>query len=321
MKAIVRAAYGPAESLSLAEVPLPEVGDTDILIKMRASTVNPYDWHMVRGEPYLLRMSAGYRRPKNHAMGIDAAGIVTAVGEKVTRFQPGDQVFGIARGAFAEFAAADEKRLATKPDEVTFESAASLPCAGITALQAVRDKGQVALGMSVLVNGAAGGVGSFAVQIARSFGAKVTGVCSTRNIDLVRSLGATEVVDYTLEDFAQLPRRYDVVIDTVGNRSLGDLRRSLKPRGTLVLAGGAKGKWLRPIALLLKATVVSPFVREHLRVVMANVTPEDLESLCSLVKTGEVVPLIDRTNSLDDVPEALAYIEEGHARGKVVITV
>ena len=320
MKAIIGTEYGPPESLSFEEVPMPEVADTEVLLRVHASSVNPYDWHMVRGEPYLLRMSAGYRRPKSHAMGIDAAGTVTAIGAMVTRFQPGDNVFGIAKGAFAEFAAADEKRLAVMSGGVTFESAATLPCAGITALQAVRDKGQVAPGMSVLINGAAGGVGSFAVQIAKSLGAEVTGVCSTRNLELVKSIGATEVIDYSRDDFAQRSQRYDVVVDTVGNRSLGDLRRPLKPRGTLVIAGGAKGKWLRPVALLLKATLASPLVRHQLRGVMADVTPEDLEALFNLVKTGEVVPLVDRTKPLSELPAALAYLEEGHARGKVIIT-
>jgi len=321
MKAITRTEYGPAESLRFEEVPMPEVDDTDVLVKVHASSVNAFDWHFVRGEPYLVRVNAGYRRPKNHAMGIDAAGTVTAVGAKVTRFQPGDSVFGLAMGAFAEYAVAAEKRLAAKPDELTFESAATLPCAGVTALQALRDKGKVGPGMSVLVNGAAGGVGSYAVQIAKSLGAEVTGVCSTRNVDLVKSIGASEVVDYSRDDFARQSHKYDVVFDAVGNRSLRDLRRALKPRGTLVVAGGAKGKWLRPMALLLQVTVVSPFVSQQLRGVMANVTAEDLETLATLVTTGDVVPVIDRTYSLSDAPKAVGYVEEGHARGKVIITV
>ena len=196
MKAIRRTVYGPGESLSFDEIPTPEVGDSDVLMEVHTSSVNPYDWHLVRGEPYLLRVSAGFRRPKNPEVGIDAAGTVIAVGAKVTRFEPGDKVFGLARGAFAEYSAADEKRLVSKPDALTFESAASLPCAGNTALLAVRDKGQVESGMSVLVNGASGGVGSFAVQIAKSLGAEVTGVCSTRNVELVKSIGAAEVIDY-----------------------------------------------------------------------------------------------------------------------------
>ena len=321
MKAITRPVYGPPESLSFADVAMPEIGDTEILLKVHASSVNPYDWHLLRGEPYLLRISAGYRRPTNQNMGIDAAGTVVAVGANVTRFRIGDPVFGIARGAFAEYAVADEKRLAAKPDALSFESAASLPCAGNTALLAVRDKGQVSSGMSVLVNGASGGVGSFAVQIAASLGAEVTGVCSTRNVELVKSIGAADVIDYSRDDFTQPSRRFDVVIDTIGNRSLGDLRRALTPRGTLVIAGGGSGKWFRPIALLLKAIVVAPFVRQQIRGFMAIVTTENLETLSTLATSGDVVPLIDRTYSLSDAPRALGYVEEGHARGKVIITV
>jgi NADPH:quinone reductase-like Zn-dependent oxidoreductase len=321
MKAITRTTYGSAESLTFDEVPMPEVMDSDVLVKVEASSVNPLDWHFVRGEPYLLRMNAGFRRPKNPELGVDVAGTVTAVGANVTRFEIGDDVFGLARGAFAEYAAADEKRLASKPDALTFESAASLPCAGITALIAVRDKGGVRSGMSVLVNGASGGVGSYAVQIAKSLGAEVTGVCSTRNVELVKSIGADEVIDYSRDDFARQRRRYDVVVDTIGNRSLRDLRRALKPRGTLVVAGGGSGKWFRPMALLLKAVVVGPFVRQQLRYFMAVVTAEDLETLSTLVTSGDVVPLIDRTYSLSETPAALGYLEQGHARGKVIITV
>ncbi len=321
MKAIRRTVYGPGESLSFDEIPTPEVGDSDVLMEVHTSSVNPYDWHLVRGEPYLLRVSAGFRRPKNPEVGIDAAGTVIAVGAKVTRFEPGDKVFGLARGAFAEYSAADEKRLVSKPDALTFESAASLPCAGNTALLAVRDKGQVESGMSVLVNGASGGVGSFAVQIAKSLGAEVTGVCSTRNVELVKSIGAAEVIDYSHDDFARRSRRYDVVVDTIGNRTLSDLRRALKPRGTLVVAGGGSGKWFRPIALSLKAVVVSPLVRQQIRSVMAVVTPENLETLSTLVLSGDVAPLIDRTYPLRETPAAVSYVEEGHARGKVIITV
>lgn len=321
MKTITRTVYGPAESLSFVDAPMPALGDGDVLVKVHASSVNPYDWHLMRGEPYLLRLSAGCRRPKNHDMGIDVAGTVVSVGAKVTRFHTGDEVFGLARAAFSEYAAADETRLAIKPDAMTFESAASLPCAGNTALIAVRDKGQVASGMSVLVNGASGGVGSFAVQIAKARGADVTGVCSTRNVERVKSIGAAEVIDYTRDDFARQPQRYDVVVDTVGNRSLRDLRRVLKPRGTLVVAGGGTGKWFRPMALLLKVTIVAPFVRQQLKSVMAGVTVANLETLSTFVTSGDVAPLIDRTYSLSETPAAVGYVEEGHARGKVIITV
>ena len=321
MKAIKRTVYGPPESITLVEVPMPEVGDTDVLVKVHASSVNPYDWHLLRGEPYLVRVNAGYRRPKNQDIGIDVAGTVIGVGAKVTRFEIGDAVFGLARGAFAEYAAADERRLAPKPDAMSFESAASLACAGITALLAVRDKGLVKSGMSILVNGASGGVGSFAVQIARSLGAEVTGVCSTRNVERVTSIGAAHVIDYTSEDFARSSQRYDVVLDTIGNRTLRDLRRALTPKGTLVVAGGGSGKWFRPMALLVKTAVVSPFVSQQLRSVMAVVTTENLETLAALVTSGDVVPLVDRKYDLGEASAAVAYVEEGHARGKVIITI
>jgi NADPH:quinone reductase-like Zn-dependent oxidoreductase len=321
MKAVTRSAYGPPENLAMSEVPMPEIGDGDVLMKVHASSANPYDWHFLRGEPYLLRIGAGYRRPKEHEMGIDAAGTIVAVGANVTEFRAGDNVFGIARGAFAEYAAAAEKRFALMPEGLTFESAASLPCAGNTALLAVRDKGRVTAGMSVLVNGASGGVGSFAVQIARSLGAEVTGVCSARNVELVKSLGAADVIDYTSVDFARRPQKYDVVVDTIGNRSLRDLRRALKPSGTLVVAGGGGGKWFRPLALLLKTVIVAPFVRQRLVGVMATVTSGNLDALSALVLSGDVVPLIDRTYALGETADAVGYVEEGHARGKVIITV
>jgi len=321
MRAIVNTKYGSPDVLELREIDKPLLDGGEVLVRVQAASVNPLDWHFVRGEPYLLRLNAGFRRPKNPELGVDVAGTVTAVGAKVTRFEIGDDVFGLARGAFAEYAAADETRLASKPDALTFESAASLPCAGITALIAVRDKGEVRSGMSVLVNGASGGVGSYAVQIAKSLGAEVTGVCSTRNVELVKSIGADEVIDYSRDDFARQRRRYDVVVDTIGNRSLRDLRRALKPRGTLVVAGGGSGKWFRPMALAMKTVVVAPFVRQQLRSVMASVTSENLETLSALVRSGDVVPLIDREYSLSETPAALAYVETGHAQGKVIITV
>ncbi len=321
MKAITRALYGPPECLTFDEVPMPEIGQDDVLVQVKASSVNPFDWHLLRGEPYLLRLSAGYRRPKDHDMGIDVAGEVTAVGTNVERFAIGDKVFGLARGAFGEYAAGNVKRLAKMPDDLSFESAASLPCAGNTALIAVRDKGLVSKGMSVLVNGASGGVGSFAVQIAKSLGAEVTGVCSTRNVELVKSIGAANVIDYSHEDFARQTRRYDVIVDTIGNRTLRDLRRTLKSKGTLVVAGGGSGKWFRPVALPAKVVVVAPFVRDRLVGVMAAVTTENLDTLSALVLAGDVTPLIDRTYPLSDTPAAMSYVEIGHARGKVIIAI
>jgi len=320
MKAVIRREYGSPERISFEEAPSPELGEEDVLIEAHASSVNPYDWHMLRGEPYLLRMSEGLRRPKRTGLGIDVAGTVKAVGGKVTRFAPGDDVFGMGRAAFAELVLGSEERLARKPDSLSFEAAATLPCAGITALQAIRKAG-VTAGQTVLVNGASGGVGTFAVQIAKSLGATVTGVCSTGNVDLVKSLGAENVIDYTRDDFSRAGVRYDVVLDTVGNRSLHALRRALAHRGTLVVAGGAKGKWFRPVALLLKAVVVSPIVRQKLTVVLANVTTDDLVALSDLVTAGTITPVISRTYSLSEASEAVGHVEEGHARGKVIIKI
>jgi NADPH:quinone reductase-like Zn-dependent oxidoreductase len=322
MKAILMRKYGSPKALQFEDAELPVIAPGKVLVKVHSSSVNPYDWHIVRGEPYLVRMGMGLRTPKSHSVGIDFSGTVTAVGEGESTYKVGDAVFGIGVGTFAEFALATSTRIALKPEGLSFESAATIPCAGITALQAVRDAGQLQSGQTVLVNGAAGGVGTFAVQIAKEMGATVTGVCSTRNLDLVRSIGADDVIDYTREDFSRRDEKFDVVVDTVGNRSLTALRRALKPKGTLVAAGGGKGKWIKPLSLFLKVMVVSRFVRQqHLRATMANVTTEDLGALAALVASGKVVPVVDRTYSLDEIPVALDYLEQGHARGKVVIAV
>jgi NADPH:quinone reductase-like Zn-dependent oxidoreductase len=320
VKAIVRRQYGSAESLQFEDVPTPELGESDVLIKVAASSVNPLDWHLMRGEPYLLRLSYGIRRPKKDDVGIDVAGTVTGVGNKVTHFKIGDEVFGQGVGTLAEFARASESRLAIKPAEMSFEFAASIPCAGITALQALRDKGGVKRGDTVLVNGAAGGVGTFAVQIAKSLGATVTGVCSTTNVELIKSVGASDVVDYTKDDFSRQDRTFDVVIDAVGNRTLHSLRRALAPRGTLVVVGGGTGKWIQPMKLLLKSMLVSPFVRQRLASVMANIATADLDVLSALAVSGQIVPVVDRTYSLSEAADAIAYLERGHAKGKVVVT-
>lgn len=320
MKAIVRREYGAPETLQLVEMAVPTVGPDDVLIKVYASSVNPYDWHLVRGEPYLAR-AGGLRKPKDPNMGIDVAGTVCALGANVHGFEVGDEVFGGGRGTLAEFALSSEGRLVKKPSGLTFESAAAIPCAGVTALQGLRDKGEVQGGQSVLINGAAGGVGTFGVQIAKSMGAIVTGVCSTRNLDFVRSIGADDVVDYTCEDFALRQKKFDVILDTVGNRSLSDLRRALTARGTLVEVGGAGGKWLGPASLMLKAAATSRLVRHQLRPMIAKITSEDLLALLALIETGKLVPIVDRTYSLDQGPTAIAYLEEGHARGKVVVVV
>jgi NADPH:quinone reductase-like Zn-dependent oxidoreductase len=320
MKAIVRSTYGSPDCLRFEEIPTPEVSTGKVLVKVRASSVNPYDWHMMRGEPYLLRMSEGLRRPKAEGMGIDLAGTVEAVGEGVTTFKVGDEVFGNGAGTLAELAVASENRLAHKPEGVSFEAAAVIPCAAVTALMGLQ-RAELRAGQRVLINGASGGVGSFAVQIAKSMGATVTGVCSTRNVDLVTSIGADEVIDYTKDDFSRREQKFDVVMDTVGNRSLTALRRALTKDGTLVLAAGAKGKWFRPVALLLKGIVVSKFVHHKIRVVLAVTSREVLDELAALVQSGAVTPVIDRSYSLSECAQAVQYLEEGHARGKVVVEV
>jgi NADPH:quinone reductase-like Zn-dependent oxidoreductase len=321
MKAIANHEYGPPEDLELREIDKPELDVDAVLVRVRASSVNPADWHIMRGLPYLVRLSEGLRRPRRSVPGVDLAGEVEAVGESVTEFQPGDEVFGGRNGAFAEYVRGAERNFVPKPAGLTFEQAAAVPIAGCSALQALRDRGDLQPGQRVLINGAAGGVGTFAVQIAKAFGAHVTGVCSTRNVELVRSIGADEVIDYTAADFAGSGRRYDLIVDAVGNRSLGDCRRALTPKGTLVLVGGGGGRWLGPLALPLRAAVMSRFVSQRLRPFLAQIKKPDLVVLKELIEAGKVTPVIDRTYPLSDTPEAIRYLEAGHARGKVVITV
>ena len=326
MHAILYHTYGSPDILKLEEVETPVPKDNEVLIKVRAASVNPFDWHFMRGTPYFLRLMAGLRKPKDKRLGVDVAGQVEAVGRNVTRFKPGDAVFGTCRGAFAEYACTSESALVVKPDSVTFEQAASIPIAALTALQGLRagglgDTGQIQPGYKVLINGASGGVGTFAVQIAKSFGADVTGVCSTRNVEMVRSLGADRVVDYTREDFTKSGQRYDLIFDTVGNHSLLAFRRVLNPGGTYIAVGGSSGKWMiGPLISALAAPVLSRFVSQKMIMVLAKLNKEDLAILCELMKAGKVTPVIDRRYKLSDVPEAIRYLEEGHARGKVVIT-
>jgi NADPH:quinone reductase-like Zn-dependent oxidoreductase len=311
MTAVVFRSYGPPDVLRSEEIDKPTAGDDEILVRVRAASVNPFDWHLMRGSPFFLRVQTGLRRPKVTRLGVDLAGHVEAVGKTVTRFQPGDEVFGAGRGAFAEYVSARDRTFAPKPANLTFEEAAAVPVAGCTALQALRDKGQIRSGQRVLINGAAGGVGTFAVQIAKSFGAEVSGVCSTRNVDLVRSIGADHVIDYTRDDFTQGTARYDLIVDSFGTRSLSGCRRVLAPGGTYVVVGG-------PLAVV-KALVVSRFVREKLGVVMASVTAADLMALKELIEAKQVTPVIDRRYPFGEVPAAIGYLEQGHARGKVVI--
>ena len=329
MKGIVYHSYGSPDVLRYAEIEKPAPKDDEVLIKVRAAALNPYDWHFLRGLPYPLRLRTGLGKPKNTRLGVDLAGEVESVGKNVTQFKTGDEVFGCGRGAFAEYACASEAQLARKPAAVSFEQAASLPIAGLTALQAVRlgasrGKGQIPQRQKVLINGAAGGVGTLAVQIAKSFGAEVTGVCSSRNVDMVRSLGADQVVDYTREDFTGSGQRYDMILDCVANHSLSEFRRVLEPQGSYVMVGAADGggRWMIGVlARLLKGFVLSRFVGQKLVMIGAKLTKEDLICLGELVKERRVTPVIDRRYRLSELPEAMRYLEQGHARGKVIIAV
>ena len=323
MKAIVQDTYGSPDVLQLREIDKPVVGEDEVLVRVQAAGVDQGVWHSVAGLPYLFRIAGiGVRAPKNPVPGLDAAGRVEAVGGSVTLFQPGDEVFGTCRGSFAEYASARADRLGPKPAKLSFEQAAAVPTSGATALQAVRDKGKVRPGQRVLVIGAGGGVGTFAVQLAKAFGAEVAGVCSTTKMELVRSIGADRVIDYTREDFADGRNRYDVILDIAGNRSLSHLRRALAPEGRLVIVGGeGGGKWFGGIDRQLRAQVVSLFVRQKLGTLIATARKEDLEELRGLVEAGRVTPVVDRTFPLSEVPEAIRYLRDGHARGKVVITV
>jgi NADPH:quinone reductase-like Zn-dependent oxidoreductase len=326
MKAIVRCDYGLA-NLKLAEIEKPVPDNDQILVKVHAVSVNPYDWHFVEGTPYVMRsMGIGLRKPKDIRLGVDFAGTVEAVGQNVTQFKPGDEVFGGREGAFAEYVCRRATgAVALKPASLTFEQAASINIAGITALQGVRDKGRVQSGQKVLINGASGGVGTFAVQIAKSFGADVTGVCSTRNVDLVKSLGADQVIDYTKEDFTKNDQHYDVILDNVANHSLSEFRRLLTPNGIYVLIGGGgvtEQGFLGGLGKALKTAVFSKFVSQQMGMMMADPSNKDLTLLADMMQSGKIKPVIDRTyKSLSEVPEAIQYLEEGHARGKVVIKV
>jgi NADPH:quinone reductase-like Zn-dependent oxidoreductase len=321
MKAIVYHNYGSPDVLHCEEIEKPTPGDDEVLIRIRAAAANPMDYHFMSGA-YVMRPMTGLRKPKPTCPGADLAGEVEAVGSSVTRFQRGDAVFGTSRGAFAEYVCAREDRLALKPTNLTFEQAAAIPVAGVTALQGLRDKGRVQPGQKVLINGAAGGVGTFAVQIAKWFGAHVTGVCSTRNVDLVRSIGADHVIDYTRDDFTRSAERYDLIFDCVGNRPLSACRRVMTPKGTFVAAGVRPGgRWIGPLPYLLKVLVSSWFVSQNVVFFVASIKTDDLIVLKELIEANKVTPVIDRRYTLSEAPEAIRYLKEGHARGKVVITV
>jgi NADPH:quinone reductase-like Zn-dependent oxidoreductase len=325
MKAAVYRRYGPPDVVQIEDIQKPVPKDNEVLIKVRAASLNPLDWHIVRGKPYVMRMMGGPFRPKATRLGVDVAGQVEAVGSRITEFKPGDDVFGdvfgTSGGAFAEYVCAPESKLAMKPDQVTFEQAACVPVAAFTALQALRDKGHIQAGRKVLINGAAGGVGTFAVQIAKCLGGDVTGVCSTRNVEMVRSLGADRAIDYTQEDFTKGGQRYDVILDAVGNHSLSAFRRVLNPKGICVSAAGPNGRWIGPLARFIEALLMSPFVSQELVPIVARPNKEDLTILSGLMKAGKVTPVIDRCYRLSEVSEAIRYLEAGHARGKIVITV
>jgi NADPH:quinone reductase-like Zn-dependent oxidoreductase len=326
MKAIVYYQYGSPEVLQLKEIEKPVAGDDDVLVRVRAASVNPYDWHMLRGDPYLMRMMSGIRRPKVNGLGVDLAGQVEAVGKNVTRFCRGDDVFGETAGStwgsLAEYACVPEDWLEQKPTNLTFEQAASAPLAGLTALQGLRDIGQVEPGQKVLIIGASGGVGTFAVQLARALDAKVTGVCSTTNVDMVRSIGADTVIDYTRDDFTQSGQQYDLILQLAGTTAASNCRRALTTRGTLVLSSGSGGgRLIGPLGRIIRALALSPFVSQSLVTFVTKKSKSGMHDLKELLEAGTITPVIDRQYTLSEAREAIEYLEEGHARGKIVITV
>ena len=323
MKAIVYEKYGSPDVLELREIEKPAVTDDGVLVRVRASSVNPTEWYSVTGTPYVARPSMGLRKPKSGRLGTDFAGTVEAVGRNVQRFRPGDEVFGGKGGAFAEYVCVPEDRsVVPKPANVTFEQAAAVPIAALTALQGLRDQGRVQPGQRVLINGASGGVGTFVVQIAKSFGADVTAVCSTRNVDTARSLGADEVVDYTSEDFTRGGRRYDLMLDIAGNRSWSECKRVLSPEATFVIIGAQKGnRLLGPLGHVVAIRLAALRSSQKAVFFIAKFNKPDMEALRELLDAGKVTPVIDRSYELSAISDALRYLGEGHARGKIVVTV
>jgi NADPH:quinone reductase-like Zn-dependent oxidoreductase len=316
MRAIVQNGYGSPAVLSTKEVEKPAIKDDQVLVRVHASSINAGDYFSMRGSPWLARFSVGFPEPKDYILGWDVAGRVESVGSQVRQFQPGDEVFAAVSHAFAEYVVAPADKFALKPANLTFEQAAAVPTAGLTALQGLRDAGKVRPGHKVLINGAAGGVGTFAVQIGKALGAQVTGVCSTRNVEMVRSIGADHVVDYSQEDFTRSGQRYDLILDNAGNRAFSDLRRALTPQGLIVPNSGHGG-----MTYVLKAFLLAPFMRQQGSPLMATTNGQDLVVLKELIEAGKVTPVIDRTYLLSETPAALGYAAEGHVRGKVVITV
>lgn len=322
MRAAIHRCYGAPEVLELVSLPRPQPAENEVLVKVHAAGVNPLDWHYMRGSPYVMRLMSGIGRPSQERLGVDFAGTVEAVGSGVTRFKPGDAVFGGRSGAFAEYLTIGEhKAIALKPPNVGFEEAATVPIAAVTALQAVRDKGRVTAGQKVLVNGASGGVGTFAVQIARHLGAEVTGVSSARNHAMVRALGAGHMIDYRQQDYTESTERYDVIIDNVGNHSLLANHRALKNGGILVMVGAPKGDWFAPLKNVVLAPLLSPFVSTEFATLLAQLNAGDLDYLAGLMAQGDITPVIDREFTLEAVADAMRYSESGRARGKIVISV
>jgi NADPH:quinone reductase-like Zn-dependent oxidoreductase len=322
VKAIVYYEYGGPDVLRCEEIDKPAPADGEVLLKIRAASLNPYDWHFMRGEPYGIRLMAGVGKPKNRRLGADVAGVVESVGSAVKNLKHGDAVYGLCQGAFGEYVCTLETKLVKKPDDVSFENAASLPIAALTALQALRDKGKIQSRHKVLVNGASGGVGTFGVQIAKSFGAEVTGVTSTRNVELVRSIGADHVIDYTKEDFTKSEQRFDLILDCVGNHTFAECRCVLNANGKVIGAGGTTDNWmLKPISRMITSTLQSIFVSQKPVSIFAKMNQADLLLMNELLLSGKVKPVIDRCCRLKEVPDAMRYLEEGHARGKVLLTV
>jgi NADPH:quinone reductase-like Zn-dependent oxidoreductase len=325
MRAVVRRCYGPPDVLAVEDIAQPVPGDDQMLVKVHAAAINPLDWHRLRGTPYVMRLGEGFGTPKEPRLGIDFAGEVVAVGPKVTRYQPGDQIFGGRSGSLAEFVAVREAgSIARKPANVTYEQAAGVYVAGLTALQALRDRAGVKPGQKVLINGASGGVGTLAVQIAKALGAEVTGVCSTRNVELVRSLGADHVIDYTRDDFTQVAERYDVVMDNVVNRPMLDIRRILQPQGKYLVIGGGgpdANPWFGAFMGPVKAFVISWFVDQDMAFFLSHASTDDVATLGQWIEDGRIRPVVDRIYPLADAAEAMRYLESGRARGKVVIDI
>ncbi len=325
MKAIAYEGYGSADVLEVKEVRKPDIESDGVLLRVRAASANPYDWHVMRGVPYIARlMATGLRKPKSSVLGTDVAGEVEVVGNAVTRFRPGDEVFGfVGSGGFAEYVSAPEKLLAVKPANLSFQQAATVPLAAVTALQGLRDAGAIRSGQKVLIVGASGGVGTFAVQIAKWYGAEVTGVCSTRNLAMVRSIGADRVIDYTREDFTRTGQRYDLIFQLAGTASPSACRRALTAAGRLVLSSGdSPGRIIGPVGRIIKALLLSPFIGgQTMRPLIAKPSSADLQFLRELIEAGRITPVIDRTYALSEAPDAIRYLETGRARGKVVISV